>query len=103
MEERGLIVNKPIAAWDVAALLKLIWEAWNDVFGRTLGRTERSMVQELRDWRNKWAHQQPFSGDDADRALDSAERLLNSVSTPQAAILENNRELKFESYGFEAE
>ena len=29
--------KKPIAEWDVAALLKLMWEAWNDVFGRTLG------------------------------------------------------------------
>ena len=41
--------KKPIAEWDVAALLKLMWEAWNDVFGRTLGRAERSLVQELRD------------------------------------------------------
>src|SRR5205085_6553111 len=41
-------------------------------------------VSELRDVRNKWAHQEPFSGDDADRALDSAERLLAAVSAPQA-------------------
>ena len=45
--------KRPIADWDVAALLKLMWEAWNEVFGRTLGRAERSLVQELRDWRNK--------------------------------------------------
>ena len=37
----------------------------------SLGRAERSLVQELRDSRNKWAHQEPFSSDDADRALDS--------------------------------
>src|SRR5947209_10609430 len=60
--------NKPIAQWDVAALLKLMWEAWNDLFGKTLGRAERSLVQELRDFRNKWAHQEPFSSDDTDRA-----------------------------------
>ena len=76
--------KKPIAEWDVAALLKLMWEAWNDVFGRTLGRAERSLVQELRDCRNKWAHQEPFSSDDADRALDSMARLLTAVSAPQA-------------------
>ena len=75
--------KKPIADWDVAALLKLMWETWNDVFGRTLGRAERSLVQELRDWRNKWAHQEPFSSDDADRALDSMTRLLAAVSAPQ--------------------
>ena len=61
-----------------------MWETWNDVFGRTLGRAERSLVQELRDWRNKWAHQEPFSSDDADRALDSMNRLLAAVSAPQA-------------------
>ena len=76
--------KKPVVDWDVAALLKLMWEAWNDVFGKTLGRAERSLVQELRDWRNKWAHQEPFSSDDADRALDSMTRLLTAVSAPQA-------------------
>ncbi len=61
-----------------------MWEAWNDVFGKTLGRAERSLVQELRDWRNKWAHQEPFSSDDADRALDSITRLLTAISASQA-------------------
>src|SRR5436309_6906851 len=76
--------NRPIDQWDVAVLLKVMWDAWNDVFARTLGRAERSLVQELRDWRNKWAHQEPFSSDDADRALDSIARLLTAVSAPQA-------------------
>src|SRR5882762_3802159 len=76
--------KKTVADWDVAALLKLMWDAWNDIFGRTLGRAERSMVQELRDCRNKWAHQESFSSDDADRALDSMARLLTAVSAPQS-------------------
>src|SRR6266446_1432011 len=76
--------NRPIDQWDAAVLLKVMWDAWNDVFGRTLGRADRSLVQELRDWRNKWAHQEPFSSDDADRALDSIARLLTAVSSPQA-------------------
>lgn len=29
--------------------MKLRWEAWSDVFGRTLGRGVHSLVQELRD------------------------------------------------------
>jgi predicted AAA+ superfamily ATPase len=82
-EDRA-IGKKPVAAWDVAALLKLMWEAWNEVFGKTLGRAERSLVQELRDCRNKWAHQEPFSSDDTDRALDSMARLLTAISAPQA-------------------
>ena len=79
-----LDANRPFTAWDVAVLLRLMWEAWNDVFRKTLGQAERSLVSELRDVRNRWAHQEPFSGDDADRALDSAERLLTAVSAPQA-------------------
>lgn len=79
-----MLGQKPIAQWDAAGVLKLMWETWNDVFGKTLGRAERSLVQELRDCRNKWAHQEPFSSDDADRALDSMARLLTAVSAPQA-------------------
>jgi hypothetical protein len=88
-----LLANKQLAEWDATALLKLMWEAWNDVFRRTLGHAERSLVSELRDVRNRWAHQEPFSGDDADRALDSAERLLTAVSAPQA---DEVRKLKME-------
>jgi predicted AAA+ superfamily ATPase len=82
--EDPVLAQKQIAEWDAAGLLKLMWETWNDVFGRILGRAERSLVQELRDWRNKWAHQEAFSSDDADRALDSMNRLLAAVSAPQA-------------------
>ena len=38
------VAKKPLSEWDVAALLKLMWEAWNDTFNRTLGRAERSLV-----------------------------------------------------------
>ena len=32
---------------DVAALLKLMWEQWNEVFRKILGHAERSLVSEL--------------------------------------------------------
>jgi predicted AAA+ superfamily ATPase len=82
--EDPMLGKKPILEWDVAGLLKLVWETWTEVFGRTLGRAERSLVSELRDVRNKWAHQEPFSSDDTDRALDSMQRLLTAVSAVQA-------------------
>ena len=88
MGEDRLNAKKPIAEWDVAVLLKLMWESWNDVFRKTLGHAERSLVSELRDHRNKWAHQESFSSDDAYRALDSAGRLLTAVSAPQADEIE---------------
>src|SRR5690606_475446 len=62
--------------WDAAGLFAVILKTWDDVFRRTLGNSDRSMVFELRDTRNKWAHQKPFSTDDAYRALDTAQRLL---------------------------
>jgi predicted AAA+ superfamily ATPase len=79
-----LLAGKPLTEWDAAALLRLMWEAWNSVFRKPLGPAERSLVSELRDHRNKWAHQQAFSSDDADRAIDSMARLLAAVSAPQA-------------------
>jgi predicted AAA+ superfamily ATPase len=86
--EDRLLAKKAITDWDAAGLLKLMWEAWNDVFRRTLGPADRSLVSELRDLRNKWAHQQTFSSDDAYRALDSAGRLLGAVSAPQSDEIE---------------
>jgi hypothetical protein len=80
--------GKTVGDLDVAALLKVMWNSWNDVFRLTLGHAERSLVSELRDHRNCWAHQEAFSGDDAYRALDSAGRLLSSVSAPQATDIE---------------
>ena len=55
--------------WDVAMLLTVLWNNWEKVFRKTLGRAERSFVSELSDTRNKWAHQQPFSTDDAYQKL----------------------------------
>ena len=80
--------KSPFGELDTAALLRVMWESWNEVYRDTLGRTERSLVSELRDVRNRWAHQEPFSGDDAYRALDSTHRLLKSVSSPQAGEVE---------------
>jgi predicted AAA+ superfamily ATPase len=88
MGEDRLNAKRPITEWDAAALLKLMWDSWNDIFRKTLGPAERSLLNELRDHRNKWAHQHTFSGDDAYRALDSAGRLLTAVSASQADEIE---------------
>ena len=77
--------NADSPQWDVHALLMAIWNQWNDVFRKTLGHAERSLVSELREVRNRWAHQRPFSTDDAYRALDSIARLLTAVSASEAS------------------
>lgn len=78
------LAQKPIEQWDVSPLMRIMREGWNDVFRTTLGKGERNLVHEIGDIRNRWAHQEPFSGDDTDRALDSIQRLLTAMSAEQA-------------------
>ncbi|MGB9625312.1 MAG: Swt1 family HEPN domain-containing protein [Phycisphaerae bacterium] len=82
----------PKLHWDTQTLLGVMWNHWNDVFNKTLGTAERSLVSELRDTRNKWAHQEAFSSDDAYRALDSIARLLTAVSAGEAEEIEKQKQ-----------
>lgn len=63
---------------DVAFLFKGIKATWNEVFGHGFPPAIRSMIFELADVRNTWAHQGSFSSDDVLRALDSMERVLEA-------------------------
>jgi predicted AAA+ superfamily ATPase len=83
-----LFSGKGDPQWDSASLLSVMWNQWNVVFRKTLGQAERTLVSELRDVRNRWAHQKPFSSDDAYRALDSSGRLLTAVSASQSEEVE---------------
>ncbi len=80
--------NAETPQWDAQALLLTLWNQWNDVFRKTLGQAERTLCSELREVRNRWAHQRPFSTDDAYRALDSIARLLTAVSAAEASDVE---------------
>ncbi len=77
--------------WDCQIVLVTMWQLWNDVFKKTLGHSERSLISELRTFRNDWAHQKQFSTDDAYRCMDSAERLLTAVSAPQAEQINSEK------------
>ena len=68
-------------AGDIAVTLRVMAVGWNDVFRDILGPTERSLVSEIREIRNRWAHQDSFDEDDLDRALDSIGRLLAAVGS----------------------
>src|SRR5207244_13427355 len=70
---------------DIQFLLRTMTSTWREVFKRTLGRMERNYVSELIDARNRWAHQEPLSSDDAYRALDSVERLLQALRAGETA------------------
>lgn len=77
-QERGRVTLH-----DPQFLLKAMRDGWEQAFRRTLGQVEKTYVHELLGWRNAWAHNEPFSGEDTDRALDTAERLLNAVNAGQ--------------------
>ena len=83
---RGLRPNSDgEISWDQQALLKVMEIYWNDAFRDVLGRTERSLVSELMEVRNKVSHNEKFSYDDAERALDTIRRLLVAVSASESA------------------
>ncbi|MBW7893701.1 MAG: ATP-binding protein [Opitutaceae bacterium] len=70
---------------DVAAQLVLLDREWRDLFSTRLGKAHRAIVNELITVRNSWAHQEAFSNDDTDRALDSVARLLRAVGAGKEA------------------
>ena len=70
---------------DPQTLLGAMLDHWNTIFRDSLGQAERSLVNELKVVRNQWAHHEQFSSNDAVRALDSVERLLNAVSAGDKA------------------
>ncbi len=70
---------------DPAFLLKVMVEYWDRAFAVELGKSERNVVFELRDWRNRWAHNDAFTVDDAYRTLDSIERLLAAADAREAS------------------
>lgn len=72
-------------AWDQQGLLKTMMAFWRESFGTVLGHPERSYVSELLDVRNKLSHNETFSYDDAERALDSMRRLMESISAGEVA------------------
>jgi hypothetical protein len=68
---------------DMIFLLKGMQNTWQEVWRQRLGQAERGYTSELREARNQWAHQGQFSGDDAYRMLDTAERLLAAFSAAE--------------------
>ena len=83
---KGLRFNsKGEVVWDQQNLLKTMKMFWEDAFARVLGQSERSYVFELLEVRNKLSHNGNFTYDDAERALDTMRRLLESVSAKDIA------------------
>jgi len=71
--------------FDAAALFAIIQNNWQSVFRSDLDQAARAYVSELRETRNRWAHQESFTDDDTLRALDTSYRLLRAVSATDAS------------------
>ncbi|MDJ1372719.1 Swt1 family HEPN domain-containing protein [Gulosibacter molinativorax] len=74
---------------DVQIQLRAVTErlgALGFVFNDRLSRAEQNLAGEMREVRNRWAHDnRPFSADDTYRALDTCERLLRAIGAPKQA------------------
>ena len=71
--------------WDNSSLLNVMNVYWMEAFAPVLGRAERAIVNELVEVRNKLAHDEKFTYDDSERALDSMRRLMEAISAGESA------------------
>lgn len=78
-------------SWDAHVVLMLMWDHWNQVFRHELSYVERSLVSELREYRNRWAHQRQFNERDTYRCLDGVERLLHAIGSRTAPVVDELR------------
>ena len=69
---------------DPSFLLLVLVARWDEVFRPQLGNSLRPLVFELRETRNRWAHNAAFSPAEAYRALDSTRILLEAVDAHEA-------------------
>lgn len=75
---------RTISKHDVQVQLRAITEQGYR-FKDVLSRPQQGFASELRETRNKWAHNEPFNSDDTVRALDTIERLLQVVDATDSA------------------
>lgn len=79
---------------DVAALIDLIFDRWEDLFPERRGREGvksahvRTYLHEIKLARNRWAHQEDFSARDARRTLETMQLLLETLGCSGGTDLE---------------
>jgi hypothetical protein len=78
---------------DIQKLINEMLSNWQDVFAKRLPLVVRSYLYELRDIRNRWAHEEPFSRDEAARALSTISLVAKATGAegfrpPTAPVLD---------------
>ena len=71
---------------DMQALINAVLLNWDRVFARSLSRTARHYAFELKDVRNRWAHEAEFTEDEARRAIDTAALLGEAIGAPKEVV-----------------
>jgi len=71
--------------WDVGSIFSIVQTDWQYNFRYQLDSADRSMLHEVKDVRNGWAHQKSFNINDTQRALDTVHRLLLSIGAQKEA------------------
>lgn len=69
---------------DTQACLKALISGWDSVFSKRFPREAKNLAFDVRDIRNKHAHDEPFDLDDAFAALHQIQQLLESIGAPPA-------------------
>lgn len=72
---------------DVQALIRILTDKQHQVLYNALSPRERNYLHELRDVRNRHAHQSVFEERDVERALDTMELFLKAIRSPEAAAI----------------
>jgi hypothetical protein len=97
-----VLAPRPYAATpDVATLIKLMIDNWDAVFATHLPRFVRTYLHELRDVRNRWAHEEGFTSDEAARVIDTVRRVGTAIGAgltvgnrpSEAAAIDNTPEV----------
>lgn len=84
---------------DATALIRIILAHWDTTFVRVLDKRNRALLYEIRQIRNRWAHQAPLTDDDVDRLADAVLRLLISIHADNVHEVQRVRdELRTQRY-----
>jgi hypothetical protein len=91
LRRKDLTAGRRVGAYrsrDLSLLLRAMTERLGELgypFNRVLARQAQNYASELREVRNRWAHNEAFTADEAYRGIDSAQRLLVAIGADEHA------------------
>src|SRR5689334_19472972 len=67
---------------DISGCVAAIMDNWDVAFASELSRTVKNYIHELRDIRNRWAHQEEFDDEETERAVDTIRLIARAIEAP---------------------